>query len=151
MRATVLATALVVVAAGCGGALSSVSQPGTAKLELRLIAANEADGFKVKTWDGKETMTVEKRAYLNEKDLDSVKLAKMPDGSPSINLVFDQTAALTLEDITAKNKGRRMAILVEGKIVIAPSIKERISGGHVTLAGLDAAQTQSIYDKLKKK
>jgi preprotein translocase subunit SecD len=150
MRATVLATVLAIFAAGCGGALSAVTQPGTSKLELRLIAVNEADGFKVPTWDGKVTMVVEKRTYLNEKDVEKVKRSKLPDGSPSIDLVFDQTASLTLEDITAKNQGRSLAILVDGKIVIAPKIKERISEGHMTLAGFDAAQADAIYARIKK-
>jgi preprotein translocase subunit SecD len=153
MRVPALALTLsaLVLAAGCGAGIGSVVQPGTSKLELRLIAANPADGFKVQAWDGKESMVVEKRVYLNDRDVEEVKLSKLRDGSPSIDLVFDQTAALTLEDVTGKNAGRRMAILVDGKVVIAPTIKERISGGHVTLAGFDAAATKNIFDRIKKK
>ena len=150
MRATVLAFTLSIVAAGCGAAFSSVTQPGTSRLELRFIAAKEADGFKVQTWDGKLTMFVDKRVYLTEKDVDKVKRSKLPDGSPSIDLMFDQTASLTLEDITSKNVGRTVAILVDGKVVIAPKIKEGISGGHMTLAGFDAAQADTIFARIKK-
>jgi len=151
MRATALALTLAVLAAGCGGALASVAQPGTSKLELRLIATNPADGFKVPTYDGKVTMDVEKRVQLTDRDVAEVKRRKLPDGSPAVDLVFDQTASLTLEDITAKNIGRSMAVLVDGKIVIAPKIKERISEGHMTMAGFDAAQADAIYARLKKK
>ena len=150
MRTTLSLLALALAAAGCGAVIVSVTQPGTAKLELRLIAANEANGFKVTTWDGKTTMFVEKRAPLTDKDVETVKLSKMPDGSPAINLVFDQTASLALEDITSKNIGRRLAILVAGKIVIAPTIKERIEGGHMTLAGFNAADTATIFNRIKK-
>ena len=150
MRAPALAITLTVLAAGCGAALGAVTQPGSSKLELRFIAANEADGFKVPTWDGKVTMVVDKRVYLTDKDVDKVKRSKLPDGSPSIDLMFDQTASLTLEDITSKNIGRTVAILVDGKIVIAPKIKERIEGGHMTLAGFDAAQADAIYARIKK-
>ncbi len=150
MRTATLVFALTVFAAGCGAALGSVTQPGTSKVELRLITANEADGYKVPTWDGKVTMVVEKRAPLNDRDVSAVKLAKLPDGTVSIDLQFDQTAALTLEDITSKNIGKRMAILVSGKIVTAPTIKEKISGGVVALTGPDAAATKAIYDLIKK-
>lgn len=150
MRTATLALALAIVAAGCGAGLGSVTQPGTSKLELRLITANEAEGFKVPTWDGKLTMVVEKRVPLNDRDVETVKLSKLPDGAPAIDLQFDQTAALTLEDVTGKNVGRRMALLVDGKIVIAPTIKERITGGHMTLMGPDAAATKTIYDRIKK-
>jgi preprotein translocase subunit SecD len=150
--ATVFAVLVVpaVLAAGCGGALGSVTQPGTAKLELRLIATNEADGFKVPTWDGKASLVVEKRAPLCDRDVEMVKLSKLPDGAPAIDLQFDQTASLTLEDFTSKNIGRRVAILVSGKVVIAPAIKERITGGHMTLAGFNATETADIYAKIKK-
>ena len=150
MRKTLPLIALALAAAGCGAVIVNVTQPGTAKLELRLIAANEADGFKVTTWDGKTAMFVEKRAPLTDRDVDKVKLSKLPDGSPSIDLVFDQTASLALEDITSKNIGRRLAILVAGKVVIAPTIKERIEGGHMTLAGFNAADTADIYGRIKK-
>jgi preprotein translocase subunit SecD len=150
MRTTLLPLALLLAAAGCGAVIVNVTQPGTAKLELRLVAANEADGFKAQAWDGKSTIFVEKKAPLTDKDVETVKLSKMPDGSPSIDLMFDQTAALVLEDITGKNAGRHMAILVDGKVVIAPTIKERIAGGHMTLAGLSAADTTAIYNRIKK-
>jgi preprotein translocase subunit SecD len=152
MRVPALAFTLsaLVLAAGCGAGIGSIVQPGTSKLEVRLIAANPSDGFKVPTWDGKTTMVVEKRVHLNDKDVEKVKRSKLPDGSPSVDLVFDQTASLALEDLTAKNVGRTVAILVDGKIVIAPTVKERISEGHVTLAGFDAAQADVIYARLKK-
>jgi preprotein translocase subunit SecD len=150
MRTTIALLALVLFCAGCGAALGSVTQPGTAKLELRLIAKNEADGIKVTTWDGKVTMSVEKSAPLTDRDVDKVKLSKMPDGKPAIDLMLDQTAALTLEDITSKNIGRRMAVLVSGKIVLAPTIKEKIEGGHMTIAGFSEADTNAIYERIKK-
>ena len=150
MRTTLSLLALALAAAGCGAVIISVTQPGTAKLELRLIAANEADGFKVTTWDGKATMFVEKRAPLTDRDVDKVRRSKLADGKPAIDLMLDQTAALALEDITSKNIGRRMAVLVGGKIVLAPTIKERIEGGHMTLAGLPAADTAAIFSRIKK-
>lgn len=150
MRTTLPLLALALAAAGCGAALGGVTQPGTTKLELRLIAKSEAEGFKVMTWDGKVSMFVEKSAPLCDRDVEKVTPSKLPDGKPAIDLMFDQTASLTLEDITSKNIGRRMAILVDGKVVIAPTIKERISGGHMTLAGFNVADTATIYGRIKK-
>ncbi len=142
--------ALAIFAAACGAGLASVTQPGASKLELRLIAPNEAEGFKVPTWDGKTTLLVEKRAPLTERDVSTVKLSKLPDGSPVVDVMFDQTAALTLEDITTKNVGKRMALLVNGKVVTAAIIKEKITGGVVALQGPDANATKAIYDLIKK-
>jgi preprotein translocase subunit SecD len=154
MRTTIPALALLLAAAllgaGCGAALGGVTAPGTAKLEFRLIAKTDADGLKVPTWDGKVTMFVEKSAALTDRDVEQVKLSKAPDGKPAVALILDQTAKLTLEDITSKNIGRRIAVLVDGKIVMAPTIKEKIEGGHMTIAGFGEAETKAIYDRIKK-
>ena len=150
MRKTLFLVVTALLATGCGAGLAAVTQPGTAKIELRLIAKNEADGFKVPTWDGKLFMFVEKQAPLTDRDVETVRLAKLPTGAPAINLQLDQTASLALEDITLKNVGRRLAILVDGKIVIAPTIKERITGGSMTVAGFDATQTANIFARIKK-
>jgi len=147
----VLALALVLLAtAGCGASLHQVTQPGTSRLELRLVATNEAEGFKVPTWDGKASFVVEKTAALTDRDIERVRLSKLPDGSPAIEIQFDQTASLALEDLTLKNIGRRLCILVGGKAVIAPAIKERVNGGSVTIAGFSEAETTSIYNVIKK-
>jgi preprotein translocase subunit SecD len=135
---------------GCGAAFTNVSKPGTAKLEFRLVAKSDAGGYKVPTWDGKSSMVVEQECPLTDRDVESVKLARLPNGTPAINLQLDQTASITLESVTSKNRGRRLAVIVDGKIVIAPTIKETITGGHMTIGGFNDAATTTIYNKLKK-
>jgi len=145
-----LALALAGGTLGCGAAFTNVSKPGTAKLEFRLLAQSDAAGIKVPTWDGKTSMVVERECPLTDRDVETVRLAKLPDGTPVINLQLDQTASITLESVTSKNRGRRLAVLVDGRIVIAPTIKETIAGGHMTIGGFDAAQTTAIFEKIKK-
>jgi preprotein translocase subunit SecD len=154
LRSTCIIATLSLILGGlcaCGAAQSAgPNRPvGSSKVELRLIAANEAEGEKVPTWDGKVTMVVDRKVHLTDADFSEVSLGKMPDGAPAISIQLDQTASLTLEDLTAKHRGRRMAVLVGGKIVIAPTIKERIEGGKMSIVGQSPAETEAIYKHIK--
>ncbi|HEY3352503.1 MAG TPA: hypothetical protein VGQ83_04590 [Polyangia bacterium] len=152
LRPTTLFTLLALGLCACGAATQAgagASQPiGSSKVELRLIEPNEAAGLKVPTWDGKLFMFVGRLVYLTNADFKEVRLGRLPDGAPAINVQLDQTAALTLEDLTLKNRGRRLAVLVDGKIVTAPTIKEPIEGGKMSIVAASPADTQNIYTRI---
>lgn len=46
-----------------------------------------------------------------------------------VNFQFDATGAREFEELTAKNVGKRMAIVLDDNIVMAPTIQEKIGGG----------------------
>jgi len=48
---------------------------------------------------------------------------------------FDPLGGERFEKLTAANVGRRMAIVLDGKVYSAPVIRERISGGAATISG----------------
>jgi preprotein translocase subunit SecD len=153
LAAALLALLVAGALGGCGAAAAgggaAASQPvGKDKLELRLISQNEAQGTKVPTWDGKFQMSVDGRVWLTQADIKEIKLGKLPDGAPAIDIQLDQTATLVLEDLTLKNKGRKLAVLVDGKIVIAPVIKDIIEGGKMSITGPSPADTAAIYKRI---
>jgi preprotein translocase subunit SecD len=153
-RRSLLLSLLALTLAACGGAAAqggaAASQPvGKNRLEMRLVSATEGSGIKVPTWDGKLFMFVEPRVWLTDADVSQVTLGKMPDGAPAIAIQLDQTAMLTLEDLTLKNQGRRIAVLVDGRIVIAPTIKDKIDTGKMSIVGPSPADTQKIYERIK--
>ncbi|MGB9677903.1 MAG: preprotein translocase subunit SecD, partial [Candidatus Ratteibacteria bacterium] len=56
-------------------------------------------------------------------------------GFPDVNLVLDKEGAKIFEDVTAKNIGRRLAIVLDGVIKSAPVIRERIPEGKAQITG----------------
>ena len=56
-------------------------------------------------------------------------------GNYLVELTFNARGANLFEDITAKNVGRRMAIVLDNSVYSAPRIQERIAGGRAVITG----------------
>lgn len=56
-------------------------------------------------------------------------------GSYSISLEFTSDGAGNFSDVTSENVGRRLAIVLDGKVYSAPNINEAISGGRAQITG----------------
>ncbi|HOK56860.1 MAG TPA: protein translocase subunit SecD [bacterium] len=56
-------------------------------------------------------------------------------GFPDVNLVLDKEGAKIFEEVTAKNVGKRLAIVLDGVIKSAPQIRERIPEGKAVITG----------------
>ena len=56
-------------------------------------------------------------------------------GKPIVGLNFNNEGAKKFEEITSKNIGRPVAILLDGQIISAPIVQEKISGGQAVITG----------------
>lgn len=91
----------------------------------------------------KETGTVEKTPYLVKKEVlltgDSLSDARVAFDSqynePYVSLTFDANGARIFERITSQNVGKRLAIVLDGNVHSAPSIREAIGGGKAQITG----------------
>jgi protein-export membrane protein SecD len=54
---------------------------------------------------------------------------------PLIMLTFSQEGAKIFEELTAKNVGKPLAIYIDGSIISAPNVQEKISGGSAQITG----------------
>lgn len=54
---------------------------------------------------------------------------------PSVELILTDSGAADFEALTAENVGRNMAIVLDGKVFSAPTIRERIGGGRASITG----------------
>ncbi len=54
---------------------------------------------------------------------------------PYVYLTFNSKGAKLFERITAENKGKRLAIILDNKVYSAPVIKDRIAGGSAQITG----------------
>ena len=54
---------------------------------------------------------------------------------PVINFTLNAEGAEIFGDFTAKNVGKRLAVVLDGKVYSAPNISERIGGGHGQISG----------------
>ncbi|MFQ5847801.1 MAG: protein translocase subunit SecD [Candidatus Methylomirabilales bacterium] len=54
---------------------------------------------------------------------------------PYVAIAFDRDGARIFEEITGKNVGRHLAIILDGNVYSAPVIKDRIAGGQAQIEG----------------
>ncbi len=93
-----------------------------------------------------------KTAYLEFKTEDGVTVltgrqlknaveAKDPQtGQVQVNLEFEPDGAKTFAEVTAANVGRRIAILLDGRVLQAPVVKEPIPNGRAQITGYESLE-----------
>jgi len=70
-------------------------------------------------------------------------------GIPEIAVTLSREGAEILKNVTRRNVNRKMAIVIEGKVVMAPVIRSTIPGGRLMITGdLSAEEAQEIAGRL---
>jgi len=130
----------------------------TAQLQFRLVAA-EGNGPGTEVLSGVEVDPVTGRpsavTYRVDPGVimtgDVVADARHRPGqfgeSAYVAMTFDARGARIFERVTGENVGRRLAIVLDGKVQSAPVIRERIGGGRAVITGsftLDEARDLAI-------
>lgn len=77
---------------------------------------------------------------LTNRDLDRVQASQGESGRPALTLRLNREGAAKFSRLTAANVGRRVAIVVDGRILIAPTIRSPITGGMVSIQGFSSQQ-----------
>ncbi len=145
----------------------------SAKLRFRLVAPNNEElvasylqdpvGFQIPL--GYELMStrefrsgdkpqvryyfVEKRAQMDGKGVTQAMATKDQFGQRKIALVFNQEGAMQFGEVTTRNVGRMLAIVLDGKLYCAPVINGAITGGHAEISGsFSEEEAKQIADAL---
>jgi preprotein translocase subunit SecD len=80
---------------------------------------------------------VQKRTLLTGAELTRADVSSDPNsaGQWQVALEFNSTGARIFGDITERNVGRHLAIILDGSLYSAPRINERIPGGRAVITG----------------
>lgn len=81
-------------------------------------------------------LVVDKEALLTGESVADAQPGYDPRTSePEVNMSFDSRGAALFERITGEYKGKRLAIVLDGRIYSAPVIKGQIAGGKASISG----------------
>lgn len=72
---------------------------------------------------------------LDGSQIVDAQVAFSQQNQPIINFTLNSAGAKIFGDFTAKNVGKRLAIVLDGKVYSAPNINERIGGGTGQISG----------------
>lgn len=107
----------------------------TAKLK-EALEGNVPEGFQLgRAEEDNEPLLLEAKALFTGDALSGASVGFAEAGFPNVSLEFNAEGAKKFAEITEKNVGRRLAILLDGKVQSAPRIREAIAGGRAQIEG----------------
>ena len=124
----------------------------TALLEFKLVEDDEELNRRASSGDipeGYELYAIEKEKLLIHKDAAltgdtlvnaQVSFDQSRFNEPYISLEFNSRGAAVFSEITGANVGRRLAIVLDGKVHTAPRINEKIPSGRASITGRFTAE-----------
>jgi len=105
------------------------------KLAFQLAEDEIVDGYEMKEMDSTK-IYLNSKIEINEKDIDFViKSFDNQMEMPIIMLEMNQNGARKFTYLTTNNIGKKLAIVLNGKILMAPVIRDKIEGGKVQITG----------------
>jgi len=117
----------------------------TANLTFQLVSSNDNDSFGteiLKFDDDIDQATVSKRIILNGDNLvDAKPRMDTQNNETVVSFTLDRVGAKKFGRATTENVGKQLAIILDGKIISAPSINEPIVGGSGQISGDFTFQT----------
>ncbi len=111
----------------------------TANLTFQFVSSNENNSFgteKLKFDNDIDEATVSKRIILNGDNLvDAKPRMDTQTNETIVSFTLDRVGAKKFGKATSENVGKQLAIILDGKIISAPSIREPILGGSGQISG----------------
>ena len=111
----------------------------TANLTFQFVSSNKGDGFgtEILKFDNDiDEATVSKRIILNGDNLvDAKPRMDTQNNETIVSFTLDRVGAKKFGRATTENVGKQLAIILDGKIISAPSIREPIVGGSGQISG----------------
>ena len=120
----------------CARPRDQANAPSRARLEIRLAAGTPQPGFVAMVPEGaKEPVYVSPSVVLSNADIGGA--AYLPDAGtgPAVGVVFTAVGAKKFADFTAAHVGEMAAILIDGRVTSAPTIRDPVTGGRATITG----------------
>ena len=111
----------------------------TANLSFRFITSNSEETFgtdKLSFEDGSEEVIVSKRIILSGDNLlDAQPRMDTQTNETIVRFTLDRVGAKRFGKATSEGIGKRLAIVLDGKIISAPVVRDAILGGNGQISG----------------
>ena len=108
----------------------------TAQLNFRLVSENNEFGTDKLISENGEKLNVSKRIIMSGENLiDAQPNINNQNNEPTVSFTLDRLGAQKFGRATTDNVGKRLAIVLDGKIISAPSINEAITSGNGMISG----------------
>ena len=108
----------------------------TAKLNFRLVSNNSEFGVEELLSENDEKLKISKRIVMSGENLiDAQPSIQNQQNEPTVSFTLDRIGSQKFGRATTDNVGKRLAIVLDGKIISAPTINEPITSGKGVISG----------------
>ena len=108
----------------------------TAQLNFRLVSENSEFGVDELISETGEKLKISKRIVMSGENLiDAQPSIQNQQNEPTVSFTLDRLGAQKFGRATTDNVGKRLAIVLDGKIISAPNINEPITSGNGMISG----------------
>ena len=118
----------------------------TANLTFKIVSDEDSDfGTELLFYeDGKSSLRVNKRVVLSGDNLENARPSFDNQNNESVvSFTLDRLGTKRFARVTTNNVGKRLAIILDNKIISAPEIREPILGGNGQISGDFTLQSAS--------
>ena len=117
----------------------------TANLTFRFVgddASNEFGYEELTSESGEEKVKISRRVIISGENLvDAQPMMDSLNNEAVVSFKLDRLGAQRFGEATKKNEGKRLAIVLDGKVISAPFVREAILGGSGQISGDFTFQT----------
>ena len=108
----------------------------TAQLNFRLVSDNSEFGVEELISETGELLKISKRIVMSGENLiDAQPSIQNQQNEPTVSFTLDRLGSQKFGRTTTDNVGKRLAIVLDGKIISAPNINEPITSGNGMISG----------------
>ena len=108
----------------------------TAKLNFRMVSENSEFGVDELISEIGEPLKISKRIVMSGENLiDAQPSIQNQQNEPTVSFTLDRIGSQKFGRTTTDNVGKRLAIVLDGKIISAPNINEPITSGKGIISG----------------
>lgn len=128
----VAALAALVLSFGCSADDPDVS------LEVRIVQGIPADNLtemSTTVWGGQRTYYVHHEVLLTEEDVIMADVVRRDNGAPAVKLTLTEEGQRKLLQVTQNNIGRKLGIIVNGRLQSVSPIEAPVDTGTVLVTG----------------
>ena len=103
-------------------ARTQTAPPVTLAVHLLVACSTPGAGQPVRLPGLNASLCLDRAPFLTQKDVVSAEMRNNSQGRPLVFLTFHEDAAIRELDVTRKNVGNRVGIVVNGRIISAPQV-----------------------------
>ena len=150
MRVAILLRCLVMVSMIAGWSLMANAASSFGAIEIRLVDdAPASDAPRLKLEGSQDIVAVSREPLLTSADFLDVGDVAWIEGRPGFHVILTPAGAKKLTALSAANVGKKLAIIVGGKLLMAPKILDPIVANGFLLTVEEETTARDLAAKVK--